>query len=121
MSSKLPAAGSGSIALKTGSELRYEGKVAFDVTGAAGLKNPRIVVDAYTPGTSDLIYGEGGGAGDTFTLGGGMSKWVEQGGGPADCVASLFWIEDSHGKEWSGHSAQADFVMLASVAFEASG
>jgi len=117
----LPAAGSGSIEIAAGSELKYQGKVNFVCGGIDGLKNPRVWVDAYTPGTADLIYGEGGGAGDTFTLGGGWSKWVEQGGGPAHCIAHLAWIMDTHGKEWSGHSAQKEFVELDTVEFDATG
>src|SRR5262249_125832 len=87
--SRLPAPGSGWIRAAGSSDFRYQGKVAFVCTGIDGLKNPRVAVDAYAPGTADLIYGEGGSPADTFTLGGGSSKWVDQGGGPAHCVATL--------------------------------
>jgi len=120
--SKLPAADSGTIALREGSDVRYQGKVAFDTTGDESLKNPRIWVAAYTPDTTDLIYGEGGSPSESFILGGGMSKWVEAGGGPAHCVAQLYYIPNAKGTgEWNGRGGQGAFVYLASCDFDATG
>jgi hypothetical protein len=117
---QLPAAGSGTIKPALGSTLSYQGQVAFDTTGTGSLKNPRIWVAAYTPGTTDLLYGEGGADTDTFTLGGGSSKWVELGGGAAACQAQLFYIPNAKGNgEWNGHGAQGAFVVLASCSFDA--
>jgi hypothetical protein len=123
----LPAPNSGSIAVADGSELSYQGIVTFDAAGAEGLKNPRIYVEAFGPDgddpdeAPDLIYGEAGGAGDSFTLGGGWSKWVERGGGPAPCVASLFYFKiEGKSREWNGRGQQ-EYVLLAKCEFHAEG
>src|SRR5262252_8751931 len=103
----LPPANSGRITLKDGSELSYQGKVNFNTSGTDGLKNPRVVVDAYDVNSGELIYGEAGGASETFTLGGGMSKWVERGGGPAHCAATLFYFKvEGTNREWHGRGQQ---------------
>lgn len=81
----------------------------------------RVLVECYQDGT--LVYGEGGDLGQArgdgtsplgysgFLLGGAMSRWVERGGGPADCIATLFRFDNS-GKV-------QEYVPLASVAFRA--
>jgi hypothetical protein len=59
-----------------------------------------------------LVYGEAGGASDTFTLGGG-SLWVANGGGSAQCWADLSYFKtDNH--EWNG-SGQQEYVWLGST------
>src|SRR5215217_7175208 len=76
--STLPASGSGTIGLGSVDgavagfarvQPRYEGTVTFNSAGTSRLKNPRIYVRCYQNGV--LVYGEAGGASDTFTLGGG--------------------------------------------------
>lgn len=96
---ELPEEGSGTIALAPGSELRYQGRVSFTVTGTENLRNPRIWVSCFKPDLEGrLVYGEGGGADETFKLGGDSSTWVQEGGGPAWCSARLYYILARNGK-----------------------
>jgi hypothetical protein len=60
-----------------------------------------------------LVYGEAGGLGDTFLLGGGGSRWIDRGGGPADCIANLFRFDNNGPTQM--------YVLLASTSFPASG
>ena len=76
------------------------------------LKNPRIYVRCYQNGV--LVYGEAGGASDTFTLGGGWSLWVANGGGAAQCWADLYYFKTGN-HEWNG-SGQQEYVWLGSTA-----
>ncbi len=122
----LPAPGSGTIAVAAGSDLSFQGIVSFDTSYAGHLKNPRVEVLCYQDGS--LVYGEAGDADQSFVLGGGGSIWVYgpdgvpgggDGGGPADCVANLFyWKSGNH--EWNG-SGQQEYVLLGSVSFAATG
>lgn len=114
----LPDAGSGSISVAAGSVLSYQGRVSFDYSYPGHLNNPRVYVECDQDGS--LVYGEAGGASGTFTLGGGWSLWVEAGGGPADCVATLFYfgVEGQSNKEWNGRGQQV-YVQLAQVGFHA--
>lgn len=114
----LPEPGSGLIAVAAGSVLTYQGQVRFDYSFPGHLNNPRVYVACYQAG--DLVYGEAGGAGDTFTLGGGWSLWVERGGGPADCEATLFYfgVNGQPNKEWNGRGQQV-YVQVAQTAFHA--
>src|SRR6266516_3203871 len=83
----LPGAGTDTISLGgvdgkvggSGLAPHYQGTVWFNSTGTDGLKNPRVYVRCYQNGS--LVYGEAGGASSTFTLGGGYSQWVANGGG----------------------------------------
>jgi hypothetical protein len=130
----LPGAGTGSISLAgaDGSKLgsagvtpHYEGTVWFNYAGTDKLKNPRAYVRCYQPdanGNLQLVYGEGGHAWDTFTLGGGMSQWVLNNGGPAQCWADLFYYKVAGtNREWNG-SGQQEYVLLGtSPEFDATG
>ena len=116
----LPASGSGTIGLGSvdGTAMgfattkpHYEGTVTFNSTGTGKLKNPRIYVRCYQNGV--LVYGEGGGASDTFTLGGGWSLWVANNGGSANCWADLFYYKSGN-HEWNG-SGQQEYVWLATT------
>jgi hypothetical protein len=116
----LPASGSGTIGLGTvdGAAMgfasvkpHYEGTVTFNSTGTGKLKNPRVYVRCYQAGV--LVYGEAGGASDTFTLGGGWSQWVANGGGAAQCWADLYYFKSGN-HEWNG-SGQQEYVWLGST------
>lgn len=128
MATRLPEAGSGSIEVAPGSELRYQGNVTFNVGGTGRLKNPRVWVDAYQDLDGDglaneLVYGEGGGPANVFLLGGSGSRWVyEFPNTPAHCVATLAYITNARETgEWNGRGAQGSFVILAQTDFEAVG
>ncbi len=113
----LPPASSGSVSVAAGSDLSYQGQVTFDYTYPNHLNNPRIYVECDQNGS--LVYGEAGRASDTFTLGGGWSLWVEAGGGPADCTATLYYFKTGN-HEWNG-SGQQVYVELAQTTFHAGG
>lgn len=85
--------------------------VTFTTTtsGLKGNQAPRIQVMCYQ-GT-DLVYGEAGPASQGFLLGGAGSVWLTN-GGPAHCVATLYY--------WGFHPTQT-FVPLASTEFDAGG
>lgn len=85
--------------------------VTFTVTDVPkNVKRPRIEVLCYQDGA--LVYGEAGSDTDTFLLGGGGSIWKD-GGGPADCVANLFYFDD--------RGPVQTYVRLASTSFHAEG
>jgi hypothetical protein len=124
----LPAANSGTISVyvptttlsSASSQPRYQGPVAFNTTGTKTLKNPRVWVACYQNGA--LVYGEGGTPTATLKLGGDMSRWVLNGGGPADCTADLYYIVNAKGtSEWNGRGAQGGNVYLARTSFAAAG
>lgn len=123
----LPAANSGSISVyvpgavgAASSQPYYQGPVAFNTTGTGKLKNPRVWVGCYQNGT--LVYGEGGSPSSTLKLGGDMSQWVLNGGGPASCTADLYYILNAKGTgEWNGNGAQGGNVYLGQYAFSATG
>jgi hypothetical protein len=119
----LPAAGSGTIALASvdgqrmaaGATMQphYQSTVAFNYAGTGRLKNPRAYVRCYQNG--ELVYGEAGHAWDTFTLGGGMSQWVLNGGGAATCWADLYYFKKAGtNNEWNGNGQQ-EYVWLATT------
>lgn len=74
------------------------------------VKNPRVQVLAYQDG--ELVYGEAAAPTDGFLLGGGGSIWLTN-GGPADCVANLFYFDNS--------GPTSEYVVLATTTFEAAG
>ena len=109
-----------SIKLNEPEPVHYQDRITFTcVWSPLRLKNPRVAVNAYDPASGDLLYGEAGGAADSFQLGGGMSEWVMRGGGPAHCIAQLYWFVGKNGKEWTGHGVQADAPVLAMCEFDA--
>jgi len=110
---KLPAEDSGHLAVD--GELVYQGHVSFEAQGTTGLKNPRVWVFAEQQG--NVVWGAGCAPGEVIKLGGDSSLWVHSGGGPADCVAQLYYILGEHGGEWSGHGAQTGTVTLAQIEF----
>jgi hypothetical protein len=127
LAASLPPAGSGSISAyvptKSGavstSQPTFEGSVAFNTSGANSLKNPRVSVACYQNGI--LVFGEGGGPGMVFKLGGDMSQWVLNGGGAANCTADLYYILNAKGTgEWNGNGAQGGNVYLAHSTFTSS-
>lgn len=113
--SQLPVPNSGTISLNE-SNVALGDTVTFTTSFDGKLKNPRIEVLCYQ--NSVLVYGEGGSAYDTFLLGGGGSLWKDS-GGPADCVANLYYFKvGTH--EWNG-SGQQETVYLATTSFSAAG
>jgi hypothetical protein len=98
----------------------YQGALAFSATGTGTLKNPRIWVSCYQ--SSILVYGAGASPSDVLKLGGDMSLWVMNGGGPASCTAALYYILNAKRTgEWTGKGAQGGTVPLAATTFEAAG
>lgn len=83
--------------------------------GLHGSQNPRVECFAYDPNTNDLIYGEVYGVSNGVAvfnpLGGGGSLWLTQ-GGPAHCIARLFYFDF--------HPNQVQ-VELARLEFDAAG
>lgn len=115
----LPAVGSGTITLNQATPA-FGDLLSFTTTGTDGLKNPRIWISCTQADV--LVYGEGIGAGDTFKLGGGSSQWVTNGGGPAECIADLYWIPKANGHgEWKYPGPQGAPVVLATISFHAEG
>jgi hypothetical protein len=111
---------SGTVAIAAGSDLNLGGLVTFDVTVQnIGNENPRIQLVCSQAGVQ--VYAEAHNVfdllapspwdGPAFKLGGGSSYWTE-GGGSADCVATLYY--------WDAHPVQT-FVPLAEVSFAAGG
>jgi hypothetical protein len=78
-------------------------------TGLKGNQHPRIQIMCYQ--SSALVYGEAGPATQSFLLGGASSAWLYV-GGPAECIATLYY--------WDWHPVQT-FVPLASIGFAAGG
>jgi hypothetical protein len=106
----------GTIAVREGSDLRLGGTVSFDVTFSPDNLDKkhkggvRVEVIAYDP-SGAIIFGTAQHYDQSFVLGGGWSPWREQ-GGPAHCVANLYYF--------SYHGSQ-QYNRLASVSFEAAG
>jgi hypothetical protein len=92
--------------------------VTFTCTGIPKkVKNPRVEVLAYQDtdcsghtGGSFLTYGEAGAPTDSFLLGGGGSCWLTQ-GGPASCIANLYYFSDV--------GPTQTYVLLATTSFSA--
>jgi len=120
-----PTAPEPSIALDTArSDPRLGGTVYFTIPLEGiptTVKNPRVEVLAYQ--NEQLVYGEAGSVAqatgldpvvglDGFLLGGGSSIWLQQ-GGPAHCVANLFYFGKEKGRE--------TYEFLATCQFEATG
>lgn len=107
----------------------YQTTVTFTVTGLPAkydcVGHARCArVEVLCSQAGILVYGEGGDLGQArgsgsplgysgFLLGGGSSQWINNGGGPADCVANLFRFDNS------GPTQQ--FILLASTSFAAAG
>lgn len=121
---------SASPAISLNGTAQYQQSVTFTVTSLANKydcvgngKCARVQVLCFQAGVQ--VYGESGDLGqargdgtsplgyDGFLLGGGWSQWIENGGGPANCVASLFRFDNS------GPTQQ--FVVLATTQFDAAG
>ena len=85
--------------------------VTFNTVVPTNVKNPRVEVLCYQNGS--LVYGEAGGATDAFLLGGGGSLWLYGGGGPASCVANLYYFGQVQG--------QSTAIYLATTSFDAAG
>jgi hypothetical protein len=116
---------SGTIAIAAGYTAALGEDLLFDFTADIGNQNPRIQVNCYQAGavTSEnptgLVYGEARDAeagssnnSQPFApLGGASSDWLTT-GGPAECVATLYF--------WDFHPTQT-FVPLAEIAFSAGG
>lgn len=109
---------SGTIAIAAGSDLRLGGAVSFDYTvdNLPGNAGPRIQVQCFQDTDADgqvddIVYGEAWGAGVPFLLGSGSSPWKTN-GGPAHCVATLYY--------WDFHPVM-NMVVLDVVEFDAGG
>jgi hypothetical protein len=101
---------SGSIALDQNSPaLGTTVTFTTSVSGLPGWATPRIQIICEQDGA--IVYGEAGPASQGFLLGGAGSEWLRA-GGPASCVATLYY--------WQFHPRQV-FHPLASLSFEAAG
>lgn len=80
--------------------------VTFAVEYPDGIVGASIQISAYQDGA--LVFGTAGLADRSLLLGGTSSPWLER-GGPAHCVATLYWWK--HGR----------FTTLASTEFDAAG
>ena len=85
--------------------------VTYTVSYPSSDKNPRVQVMCYQGGV--MVYGEAEAVGVPFTLGGGSSQWLTN-GGPASCEADLYNLV------WNGNQMQ-QVTMLASTYFDAAG
>ena len=123
----LPAPNSGTISVYvpssvagTSSQPKYQGELAFNTTGTGKLRNPLVWVKCYQNGA--VVYGGGGSPSEPVKLGGDMSQWVVNGGGPASCTARLYYLLNAKGTgEWTGNDAQGGSVTLGETRFEAAG
>ena len=107
-----PASVSGTIVLDTAAPAFGE-PVTFttSVTGKLrGYQYPLVYVACYQAGV--LVYGQLDFPDAPFLLGGGSSEWVTRGGGPAECIATLYIYPGLHDDA---------IVWLASTAFSAAG
>ena len=99
--------------------------VTFTVTGIPkNVQNPRVEVVATRDGSDAVIYEEAGSVAQAvgdgtdplgysgFLLGGGGSIWKTE-GGPADCVANVFFFDKVKGRQTQS--------ILATTSFPAAG
>jgi hypothetical protein len=84
--------------------------VTFTTVIPQNVNTPRVEVLCDQNGA--IVYGEGGSPNDSFLLGGGGSTWLSN-GGPASCVANLYYFT------WKG--GQPATVYLATTSFDATG
>ena len=84
--------------------------VTFSTVVPKNVNNPRIEVLCSQDGK--LTYGAAGAVDESFQLGGGSSAWRDA-GGPADCVANLFFFS------WKANTPSS--TVLASTSFSAGG
>lgn len=84
--------------------------VTFSVGYPTNVNNPRIEVLCYQSG--ELVFGMAGAIDYEFLLGGGGSIWKDR-GGPADCVANLYYFS------WKRNTPTAP--QLATTSFSAGG
>jgi hypothetical protein len=84
--------------------------VSFITTYPRTDRNPLIEVTCYQNGT--LVWGEVGYVITSFTLGGGSSPWLNNGGGAAACTAELV------NQVWNGNTEE-QLTVLASTSFAA--
>ena len=84
--------------------------VTFSVGYPSNVNNPRVEVLCYQAG--ELVFGMAGAPYEDFQLGGGGSIWKDR-GGPADCVANLYFFS------WKRNTPTS--TTLASTSFAAGG
>ena len=86
------------------------GYVTFATVIPGNVQNPRVEVLCYQ--NNALVYGEAGSPDWAFLLGGGASLWLTA-GGPASCVANLYYFT------WN--AGQPATTYLATTSFDAAG
>jgi hypothetical protein len=87
--------------------------VTFTTVVPTNVRNPRVEVLCYQNG--ELVYGEAGGPSDAFLLGGNPDRgsiWRTT-GGPASCVANLYFFT------WK--AGEPGVTYLATTSFDAAG
>ena len=86
--------------------------ITFSVVYPTNIKDPRIEVMCYQNGT--MVWASSAPVGSGFLLGGSSSPWISNGGGPASCVANLYYYV------WNGNNSQY-YHLLATTSFSAAG
>lgn len=119
----MPATGTIAVDPSTPPQLGQPLDFIWTADGLHGQQSPRIQVMAYQDvdadtQVDDLVYGEARATSGSVNalpfdpLGGGGSDWLTN-GGPAHCVATLYF--------WDKVQGQQTFVPLATVEFDAAG
>jgi hypothetical protein len=106
-----PAPPSGTIVLDTAAPA-YGQPVTFTTTVSGRLKVYQYPLVYVACSQDELVYGQLDYPDTAFILGGGSSLWVTRGGGPAECIATLYIYPGLHEKP---------IIWLASIAFSAGG
>jgi hypothetical protein len=73
--------------------LRFGDYLTFTTNQSGKIKLPMIKVHCYQNGV--MVYLEAGTNTTSFQLGGGSSDWVQKGGGAANCVADLYYNQET--------------------------
>ena len=91
--------------------------VTFDAGYPSNVRNPRVDLKCYQNGA--LVYGETASLDQDaqtqltgqpgLTLGGGASLWLTN-GGPADCVATLYYLSQKSGTQIYNGLATTEFA-----------
>lgn len=73
--------------------LRFGDYLTFTTNQSGKIKLPMVKVHCYQSGV--MVYLEAGTNATRFQLGGGSSDWVQKGGGAANCVADLYYNQET--------------------------
>ncbi len=102
---------SGSIAINPSSVLELGGTVVFDVSTADIKRKNNVLVSVIAYQGEGTVFVGIVEEGETILLGGASSTWLSN-GGPAECIAQLYY--------WNFHPVQKQ-VLLDQIEFSADG